>query len=314
MIYLLYGINYFLIKKEIEKIKIKNNIKDIDVNNYNLENIALDNILSDALTFSLFNTKKMIIVDNSYVFTSSIRKKILDSNIELLNRYIENPNPNTILIFIVNEEKIDDRKKIVKNLKISCNVLEFNEIKNIDEFIKNELNDYKMNPNVTKLFINKVGNNLSIISSEIEKLKLYKNEDKIITQEDIYNVCSEQIDVDLNELTNSIVSKNISKSLNIYNKLIIQGEEPIQIVIRLANQFRIIYQSKELTKKGYSNKNIADILGIHPYRVKKALEIAYKYPSNDLLLIIKKLAKIDEKIKLGILDKNIALEQFILEI
>lgn len=314
MIYLLYGTNYFLIKREIEKIKLENNIESIDINNYNLENTILDNILDDALTLSLFSQKKMIIVDNSYIFTSSVRKKGLDHNIDLLNKYIENPNPDTILIFVVNEEKIDDRKKIVKLIKINGNVIEFNEVKNIDTFIKNELNDYKMDAVTINSFVNRVGDNLAIITSEIEKLKLYKNDDKIITKDDVFNVCSEQIDVDMNELTNSIVSKNISKSLKIYNELIKQGEEPLQIIIRLANQFRIIYQSKELTKKGYSNKDIADILGIHPYRVKKALEISYKFPSKELLSILKKLSRIDEGIKMGNMDKNIALEQFILEI
>ncbi len=314
MIYLLYGTNYFLIKREIEKIKLENNIESIDVNNYNLENTILDNILDDALTLSLFSQKKMIIVDNSYIFTPSVRKKGLDHNIDLLNKYIENPNPDTILIFVINEEKIDDRKKIVKLIKINGNVIEFNEVKNIDAFIKNELNDYKMDAITINSFVNRVGDNLAIITSEIEKLKLYKNDDKIITKDDVFNVCSEQIDVDMNELTNSIVSKNISKSLKIYNELIKQGEEPLQIIIRLANQFRIIYQSKELTKKGYSNKDIADILGIHPYRVKKALEISYKFPSKELLSILKKLSRIDEGIKMGNMDKNIALEQFILEI
>ena len=314
MIYLLYGTNYFLIKREIEKIKLENNIESIDINNYNLENTILDNILDDALTLSLFSQKKMIIVDNSYIFTPSVRKKGLDHNIDLLNKYIENPNPDTILIFVVNEEKIDDRKKIVKLIKINGNVIEFNEVKNIDTFIKNELNDYKMDAVTINSFVNRVGDNLAIITSEIEKLKLYKNDDKIITKDDVFDVCSEQIDVDMNELTNSIVSKNISKSLKIYNELIKQGEEPLQIIIRLANQFRIIYQSKELTKKGYSNKDIADILGIHPYRVKKALEISYKFPSKELLSILKKLSRIDEGIKMGNMDKNIALEQFILEI
>lgn len=314
MIYLLYGTNYFLIKREIEKIKLENNIESIDINNYNLENTILDNILDDALTLSLFSQKKMIIVDNSYIFTPSVRKKGLDHNIDLLNKYIENPNPDTILIFVVNEEKIDDRKKIVKLIKINGNVIEFNEVKNIDTFIKHELNDYKMDAVTINSFVNRVGDNLAIIASEIEKLKLYKNDDKIITKDDVFDVCSEQIDVDMNELTNSIVSKNISKSLKIYNELIKQGEEPLQIIIRLANQFRIIYQSKELTKKGYSNKDIADILGIHPYRVKKALEISYKFPSKELMSILKKLSRIDEGIKMGNMDKNIALEQFILEI
>lgn len=314
MIYLLYGTNEFLIKKEIKKIITENKIENIDISNYNLENDLLDNILDDASMNSLFNNQKLIIVENAYIFTGTTKKKGLEHNIELLLKYITDPNPDCILIFFINEEKIDERKKIVKLIKEHGKVIEFNKLKDIDNFVKKELDDYKMDNATIRTFINFVGDNLAIITSEIEKLKLYKDTDKIITKDDIYNVCSELLDVDMNELTNSIVLKNMKTALKIYEGLIKQGEEPLQIIIRLANQFRIIYQVKELSKKGYSNKDITNILGIHPYRIQKAMEISYSFPSKKLLSYMKRLAEIDEGIKLGTIDKNIALELFMLEI
>lgn len=314
MVYLFYGTEEFLINREIKNIAKDNNIEDIDVSYYNLENDLLDNILDDASMNSLFNTKKIMIVENAYIFTGTVRKKGLDHNLEFLIKYLSNPNPDTILIFTNNDEAIDDRKKIVKAIKNNGVVKEFNKLKSSDNFIKQELNDYKISPTTIKIFSGYVGSNLAIIASEIEKLKLYKGEDKNITTDDVYNVCSEFIDTDLNELTNNIVNKNIKKALKIYEELVKQGEEPIQIIIRLANQFRIIYQTKELSKKGYSNKDITNILGIHPYRVQKALENSYQFSSQKLLEYLKKLAEIDEKIKMGNIDKNMALELFILEV
>lgn len=314
MVYLLYGTIEFLINREIKKIIKDNEINDIDISNYNLETDLLDNILDDANMNSLFSTKKVMIVNNAYIFTGSVRKKGPNHNLDLLLKYLDNPNPDAILIFTNIDEKIDDRKKIVKNIKNKGKVIEFNKLKNNDSFIKQELDDYKMDQSTLKIFNDYVGDNLAIIASEIEKLKLYKDNDKIITKEDIYNVCSELIDIDLNELTNSIVNKNIAKALKIYEEMIKQGEEPLQIIIRLANQFRIIYQVKELSKKGYSNKDITDILGIHPYRIQKAIENSYLFSSQKLLNYLKKLSEIDEGIKLGTKDKNMALELFILEI
>lgn len=314
MIYLLYGTEDFLINREIKNIAKDSNIEEIDISYYNLENDLLDNILDDASMNSLFSTKKIMVVDNSYIFTGTVRKKVPNHNTELLIKYLSNPNPDSILIFTNNDETIDDRKKIVKAIKNNGVVKEFNKLKSNDNFIKQELNDYKMSPATIKAFSDYVGSNLAIIVSEIEKLKLYKGDDKNITTNDIYNVCSEFIDTDLNELTNNIVSKNIKKALKVYEELVKQGEEPIQIIIRLANQFRIIYQAKELSKKGYSNRDITNILGIHPYRVQKALENSYQFSSQKLLEYIKKLAELDQKIKMGTIDKNIALELFILEI
>ena len=89
------------------------------------------------------------------------------------------------------------------------------------------------------------------------------------------------------------------------------GEEPIKIIVMLANQIRIIYQTKELSKKGYREKDIAQILDIHPYRVKLALTNGYKYTSSVLLKKISELAQMDIDIKKGLVDKSIALELFI---
>lgn len=314
MIYLIYGTLDFLINREIKKITNENGIDNIDINNYNLENDLLDNILDDASMSSLFSNKKIMIIENSYIFTGTIKKRGPAHNVDLLIKYINNPNPDAILIFTINEEKIDERKKIVKLIKEQGKVIEFNQLKNIDSFIKQELDDYKMDATTIKFFTNYVGNNLAIIAKEIEKLKIYKDNQKIITKEDILNISSEQIELDINELTNSIVNKNLNKSLKIYSEMINQGEEPLQIVIRLANQFRIIYQVKELSKKGYSNKDINNILGIHPYRIQKAMENSYLFSTQNLLKYLKKLAEIDEGIKLGTMDKNMALELFMLEI
>ena len=154
MLYLLYGTVEFLINREIKKIIQDNKIESIDINNYNLENDLLDNILDDASMNSLFSNKKLMIIENAYIFTGSAKKKGLNHNLDLLVKYLNNPNPDSIIIFTCVEEKIDDRKKIVKLIKDKGKVLEFNKLKNIDLFVKQELADYKMDLNTIKLFIN----------------------------------------------------------------------------------------------------------------------------------------------------------------
>ena len=82
----------------------------------------------------------------------------------------------------------------------------------------------------------------------------------------------------------------------------------------LANQFRLMYQSKELYRKGHTESDTASILNVHPYRVKLAVNKARDYPSDLLLKFLNELANIDYQIKNGTLDKNLALELFILKL
>ena len=98
MIYLLYGTEDILITDEINKVVLENNIDEFNISRYNLEESLLKNIIEDCQTMTLFNDKKMVIVDNSYIFVRT-QKKYLEQDIDVLIEYSNNPNPNTILIF-----------------------------------------------------------------------------------------------------------------------------------------------------------------------------------------------------------------------
>ena len=116
MNYLIYGLDSYLIKKEIDKIKKSKKISDLSISKYDLENTLIEEVIDDATTVSLFDEEKMIICDNAYMFTAST-KKTIEQNVKVLENYIENTNNLCTIIFVVNYEKLDERKKIVKSFK-----------------------------------------------------------------------------------------------------------------------------------------------------------------------------------------------------
>ena len=310
--YLLYGLEDYLIQEEIKKIIEKDKIEEININKYNLENNMIDNVIEDATTISLFQDKKVIIVENAYIFSGTTNKKLPEQNTDLLLDYLNHSNPNTVLIFTLIKDKIDTRKKITTLMKKNGTIKEFNTVSNINNWITKELEPYQMDKKEVEYFINRVGNNLSILKEEIDKLKLYKDDEKVITQKDIEQLTHENIDTDIFKLIDSILSTRKKEALESLEEMMKYGEEPIAIIVMLANQFRIMYQSKQLLKKGYSEREIANLLEIHEFRVKKALEKGRKYSSDEILKKLEDLADLDYQIKSGQLDKNIGLELFIL--
>ena len=302
--YFIYGIDEYLIKTKINEILNEHNLTNIDTTTYEFDD-NLSDIINDASTISLFTSKKAIIVNNANIFKSGI-------NTEILEKYIENPNLDTILIFVLKEEKLDERRKITKLLRTKTKVLELNK-SNINSVVKDMFKGYKIDNNTIDYFIKRVGDNLLILENESVKLKLYK-EDKNISIDDIDELITKNIDIDLFKLIDAIISKDKDTAITIYNEMLKQKEEPIAIIITLANQIRIMYQTKELYKLGYRENEIASILNIHPFRVKKAHEKNSKYSSNTLLKLLNNLATLDLNIKKGLVDKTIALELFILQI
>ena len=305
MVYLLYGTKDFSIEEEIKK--LSKDIDDMNISKYDLNSDMLSLVLEDAKTISLFGDKKLIIAENANMFTGSTSK---DS--ELIEEYLNHINENTILILVVHNDKLDTRKKITKQVKKIGKVLEFNDDLDMTSLVRRLFKNYNIDYNTIKLFLDRVGNNPLIIQSEINKIKIYKGNDRNITDEDILNLTIKLIEIDIFKLIDYIVKKDKEKALELYYEMLKMNEEPIKIIVILANQFRIMYQSKELLKKGYSEKDIAATLKIHPYRVKLAIQNSRSHTSKTLLKYLNDLADIDIGIKTGTLNKDLALELFIL--
>lgn len=306
MLYLLYGTKTFLIQEEIAKIAKK--FDSMNVSRYDLTNDLTKDALEDAETLSLFGDQKLVICENANMFTGST-----SSDSDIIEEYLKHINPNTILVFSVNNEKLDERKKITKLIKKNGKVMEFNDDINPHELIKTELKDYHISESLINLIIDRVGKNPLILKQEMDKLKLYKV-DKDITEDDILNVTYKKIDGNLFTLVDYIVNDNKDKALELFYELInVKKEKPNSVVNNLASLFRVMYQSKTLAKKGMTQYDIAKILNVHPYRVKLALQKSHQYSSETLLKYLSDLADIDINAKSGKMNYELALELFILK-
>ncbi len=308
MIYLLYGTEEYQIKQEEKKIMDSFSLDALSIETFDYNQTTLETILEKANTYSLFDEKKILILEHANFFSG----KKGNTDTEGLEKYLENPNPQTILIFNVDGEKIDERKKIVKQIKKIGKIIEKNKEVDPYSFVQSLLPPYKMSSEVFSFFLGKIGNKIEFAENEIEKLKLYKGEDLTITKEDVHLLTSKYFNLNLFTFLDDIIYRRKEKCLETYQELLRLNTEPIALLVRLANQIRLMYQVKELTRQGYSTANIASMLNIHPYRAKKVLESAYSYSKETLLKHLNSLAELDFKIKSGKINKDIGLELFIL--
>ena len=312
--YLLYGTDQSLINQ-----KIKDLIKEIGVDNesvikYSLSNTLLKDIILEASTVSMFSPKKVVIVNDATIFTTS-KDKVSDP--EELLEYFKNYNKNSTIIFNVLTEKIDTRKKITKEFsKVGKSI----ELKKGDQaylinYTKSYLKDnsYEMGINDISYLVTRSGNNIDTLVNELNKLMAYKLEDKKITRDDIDDLVSSSIEEEIFSLTDAVVKGEVSRSLSLLEEFLQKNYEEIQIIALLANQFRFLFQVKRLTNKGKSQDDIAKTLGVHPYRVKLAISTNYYYQESDYLNYLKKLANLDKSIKLGTIDKRLGLELFLIK-
>ena len=185
----------------ISKIKNKNNLTNDSVIRFDLQENTVDQVIEELNTYGLFTDNKVVIASSCEFLTGSNKKNQLPQDEKLLEDYINNPNPLNILIIIC--DKLDERKKINKLLKEKCIVIESN--LSIEDKIKKELEDYKMDFKTINYLIGYLNNDNQRIITELRKLKMYKYDEKVITIPDIDEIVLKEFDDNVFSLIDSIV-------------------------------------------------------------------------------------------------------------
>ena len=116
------------------------------------------------------------------------------------------------------------------------------------------------------------------------------------------------------KLVNEITNKNLGKLLKYYNDLVMMGNHPSMILMMIANQFRLIYQVKVLSREIFDEYKIANTLCVHPYQVKLAMGKCSMFSEGELLNILHELSMLDEDIKLGRIMLDNSLESFFVKL
>lgn len=309
--YLLYSSDGAILNKEINDLEKKLDISDNDIIYYNIDDI--DGIINEASTIGMFSLNKFIIINMDSYFKD--KKDI--PNINLLENYFDSYNSNSYLVFVCNSDSIDSRKKIVNLIKKYGIVKKLEANDNyLNDYVNNFLKDngYKINNGDVVYFINRVGNNINNVTNELDKLMLYKINDKIINRNDIDLLTVENIDDSIYDLVNCILKNDNEKAIKLYNNFINNGMDVNQIVAIIAAQIRLLYQVKRLYNSGKSNDEIAKILEFKSvYRVKYLLSDSYYYSESDLVKYLSKLADIDNAIKTSNGDGNMLMQLFIVK-
>ncbi len=307
-VYLFFGTETFEIEKEIKKIITENEIDEMSKSMYDMHEVSISEALSDASTISFLGGKKCVIIRNPFFLSGTNVKTSVEHNLEAIEKYIETPNEDTILIFYAPYEKLDSRKKIVKTLTNKVEVKEF-AIKDMSEKVVGMIND-KLNLNEAQksLLVTKmIGFSLEQVSREIEKVETYQLSNGMITDDVLEDLISQSLEQNVYSLADAVAISDYKKAFKIYNDLIKQKESPVGLLMLIASKFRSLIQIKTYEYIG-NNFEIAKKIGMNPYAVKFGLRITQKVKMKELKDMLVKIAELDYMIKSGNIDQNRVLE------
>ncbi|TKC19978.1 DNA polymerase III subunit delta [Robertmurraya kyonggiensis] len=316
--YLLYGTESFLInetKHLLTKYALYEEEAEFNLSVYDLEETPIEVAIEDAETFPFMGEKRLVFLNNPFFLTAEKSKSKVEHNIKRLEAYLEEPAPYTIVVFAGNYEKLDERKKITKELKRKGIVGEAKKLNEheLRSWIKERagLNNVEIEEDAIQQILTLAGTHLSMLTTEVDKLALYATEGQKITAAIVDKLVSRSLEQNIFDLVDKIIHKKVDEAFRIYYDLLKQNEEPIKILSILSGQFRLIYQVKELARRGYGQQQIAGFIKVHPFRVKLAAGQAQLFKDEELTEIMKMLADADYQSKTGGMNKELLMEMFL---
>lgn len=296
-----------LIDKKIEELIREKDFSLSSINVYDLDEDSIISLIEDADTISFLTTNKVIIGKNLS------NNNLDDNSIGILSKYLDNPNSNVLLILVTTN--IDTRKKTIKEVINKLSLVNISTDAKI--IVKDMLKDYNVEYRVIDLLEEYYSDDIERLISETKKLALAFIDTKNITYNDAITILVKPLnkqDMLAFDLVREIALKNKKRAVNIYNELINYNIESYALIGLLESQYRLLYQVKVLNKRNISNNDIASVLEVHPFRVKKTLELVRYYTLKEIRKIIKNLSDIDFKIKSGVYENNIIIDLLILNI
>ncbi|HRQ51382.1 MAG TPA: DNA polymerase III subunit delta [Agriterribacter sp.] len=206
--------------------------------------------------------------------------------IDKLEGYVDNPLSSTILVVAYKEKKLDGRSKLSKLLKQRAVVLSTKKLyeSQLPEWIIGQVQKKgcTISRKAVMLLVEHIGNDLSRIHNEIDKLLLNMGSRTSVTEEDIEQYVGVSKEYNVFELQEALQRKDMARAVRIIRYFGSNPKAgPIQMVLpALYGFFSRVYLLFGVPLQ--DEKKAAAATGINPYFIKDYILTAKNYGYNGI--------------------------------
>lgn len=294
-IYFLMGDEPYYIDKLTEF--IENSILTEDEKGFNQmviygRDTTIDDVISNAKRYPMMADRQVVVVREAQELSKTIDK---------LESYVENPQTTTVLVFAYKYKTLDKRKKLPKLIEKSGVLFESKKMydNQVGTWITRVLQGrgLTIEPKANAMLVEFLGNDLSRISNELDKLQIILPKGSTITAKDIEVNIGFSKDFNVFELQNALGSKNQVKAYQIAQYFADNPKDnPMVVTTSLIFSF-FVKLLKYHGLKDKNPKNVASVLGVSPFFLKDYDVALRNYPMKKVSSIVATLRDVDNKSK-----------------
>jgi len=288
------------------------------VSRYSAERGETEAALSQAQSLPMLSPQQVIFLEDAEAI-EKLGDKNREETVALLELYLGDPAPFSVLV--IEAGTLDERMKLAKILALKTLVVETGLGENPEQrqsaallmaqnFAKTL--GLQFDKGAAEDLVERVAADLMRLKTEIEKLANYLGDRKKITGDDVCVMVASEKATNVWALADLLASRQGQKSLEFLDRLLRDGEAPLEMLGALTWMYRKLIEASEISG-AMNGWQAARTLGMRPEQADIALRAARKTSKAQLLSGLRALEKADDRLKSS-KDSRMVLEFLVTEL
>ena len=289
------------------------------VSRYSADRGETQAALEQAQTMAMLSPLQLVFLEDAEAIEKFGEKQREEAAAQLA-AYLEDPAPFTVLV--IEATGLDQRMKLGKLLAEKTLVVDCGLGEQLDERLAAAVlmaramakeQGVEFEKGAAEDLSEFVAADLMRLKTEIHKLATHAAERKLIRRADVSALVVSEKTTTVWELADLLASSQGKKALEFLDRLLREGEEPLQMLGAITWMYRKLIEASEV--KGVANGwQAARALGMRPEQAELALQSARKISKTRLLAALGALRHADDQLKGGTEDARTVMEFLVMEL
>jgi DNA polymerase-3 subunit delta len=259
-------------------------------------------IADRILSFPMMAPRRVVVVKGC--------DELNENATRLLLPLVESPSETTTVVFV--GDRVDGRKKFFATLQKMARTLEFRPLwdRDVVPWVQERVraSGKRFSQEAMRLFCERAGTDLGILSGEIDKLILFTGDRNAIEKEDVARVVGASEESNVFDLTDAVGAKDAGQALCVLRHISEAGERGGGILWQLTRHIHTLMKTKMLREAGVPEKELPGRLGLKPGVASKYASQIRKFSYPDLWRAYEALATAEDHLKSGYQTEEIVLQ------
>jgi DNA polymerase-3 subunit delta len=269
--------------------------------------------MDQAQTMPMLSPQQVVFLEDAEAI-EKLGEKSRDETVKAIEEYLANPAPFTVLV--LEACALDQRMRLAKLLTEKALVVEVGLGEDAGERIAAGVGlarslakeqGIEFAQGAAEDLAEFVSGDLLRLKTEVEKLATFAGDRKIVRREDVSALVISEKTSTIWEVADLLASRQSKRALEFFDRLLREGEEPLQMLGAMAWMYRKLVEASEI--RGATNGwQAARALGMRPEQAELAIQSSRKISKTRLLAGLRVLQQADDRLKGGSEDARAVME------